>query len=515
MTRRIPDSLLSRFSEFVAEYMGLYFPEARWSELERGLDTAAGELGFQDAASCIQRLLAAPLNAPQIEILASHLTVGETYFFREQRSFEALEKHVLPERIGAHRGGEQRLRIWSAGCCTGEEPYSIAILLSRMIDLQDWNVSILGTDINPRFLRKAAEGVYKEWSFRDTPDWVREEYFTNAAAGGLEVLPRIKEMVRFAYLNLAEDEYPSLQNNTNAMDVIFCRNVLMYFVPQRAQRVVRRFNRALVDGGWLIVSPTEASQTLFSEFASIYFPGAVFYQKDRRQIRPAKAFEFTAPVAVPWFPVDPVSAVPPETAPDIHPREFEPAPAGLLDEEPEPVPAVEAEETLYEKALALYEQGHYAEAAESLVALLSLDPTGGDGVLPDGKAIVLLVQACANAGEFAEARRWCETAMVGDKLNPVYPYLRATLLQEQDRLEEAAAALRQALYLDADFVMAHFSLGNLRLRQGKVRGAKKHLENALGLLAAYEPEETLPQAESLTAGRLSEVISSTSQEVSS
>ena len=123
--------------------MGLHFPKGRWCDLERGIRSAAREFGFKDAESCIQWLLSSRFTKNQIEILGSHLTVGETCFFREKKSFEVLEEHIFPELIYSRREIEQNLRIWSAGCCTGEEPYSIAILLSKMVpDLKDWNTTI-------------------------------------------------------------------------------------------------------------------------------------------------------------------------------------------------------------------------------------------------------------------------------------------------------------------------------------------------------------------------------------
>ena len=128
---------------------------------------------------------------PQIEVLARHLTVGETYFFRDKTSFDFLEKRVLPELLAFRRNAGRYLRIWSAGCCSGEEPYSIAILLTRMIaDPKDWNVSILGTDINRLFLEKGVCRCLRDWSFRDTPNWVREGFFTRTGDHHFELVPR-------------------------------------------------------------------------------------------------------------------------------------------------------------------------------------------------------------------------------------------------------------------------------------------------------------------------------------
>src|ERR1051326_1079376 len=140
----MPDVPWSRLSEFVAERMGLHFPPERWADLKRGLIGAAEEFGFGDVTKCTDWLLTTSLTKPQLQILASHLTVGETYFFRDRKAFDVLAESVLPDLVFARRGCGQRLRIWSAACCTGEEPYSLAILLHRVIpDLAEWHVTIL------------------------------------------------------------------------------------------------------------------------------------------------------------------------------------------------------------------------------------------------------------------------------------------------------------------------------------------------------------------------------------
>ncbi len=257
--------MLSRLSEFVDTQTGLHFPQARWGDLERGITAATRDFNFSDVESCANWLLSAPLTQGMHEILANHLSVGETYFFRERRSLEILEEEILKPLLRSRRENERRLRIWTAGCCTGEEAYTIAIMLDRLIpDVKDWNITILATDFNPTFLRKAVVGIYGEWSFRDTPGWLRERYFSKSKGGRFEIHPRIRKMVSFSYLNFARDIYPSLSNNTSAMDVILCRNVMMYFSAEKAKQVVGNFYRALVDGGWLIVSPTEGSNMLLS-----------------------------------------------------------------------------------------------------------------------------------------------------------------------------------------------------------------------------------------------------------
>jgi chemotaxis protein methyltransferase CheR len=448
----LPDPLLASVSEFVALRMGLHFPPERWRDIERGIAAAARELGFPDAETCARALVSAPLTHAQIEVLASHLTVGETYFFREKKSFEALEEYILPELLRARRGAERRLRIWSAGCCTGEEPYSVAMLLDRLIpDAEAWNVTILATDINPRFLRKAAEGVYGEWSFRDTPGWIRERHFKARRSGRFALDPRIRKRVTLSHLNLADDVYPSLLNNTNAMDVILCRNVLMYFTAERARQVAANFHRSLVDGGWLVVSPTETSNAQFSPFSAVQFPGAVLYRKGGSAAPRVAAF----------------------------PELKIPSP---------PEPAV-LQVALPEKAVA-------AEAAAPPPA-----PA-------DAAELARSARSCANEGRLAEAIDWCEKAIAADRLNPAHYYLLATIRNEQGQVDAAAQSLTRALYLDADFALAHFALGNLRLSQGRGRDAERHFTNGLTVLRARAQDEVLPESDGLTAGRLAEIIAS-------
>jgi chemotaxis protein methyltransferase CheR len=480
MSHTISEILLSHVSELVATQLGLYFPKERWSDLERGMSSAVDELGFKNLEACVQWLLSTPLTKHQIEILAGHLTVGETYFFRDEKSFEILGKQIFPPLIHARRGTQQHLRIWSAGCSTGEEAYSIAILLDQQIsDLQDWNVTILATDVNTHSLRKASDGVYKEWSFRNSPSWLKQRYFQKRKEGSFEVLPQVKKRVTFSYLNLAEDIYPSLLNNTNAMDIIFCRNVLMYFAPERAKKVIQNLHRSLVHGGWLIASPGETSHIPSQQFVTVSMTGTSVYQKEAEWIQPIKS--------IPDWRVEEVEelhreAIPPQNIGEPEKHEVEPDPYG--------------------EALRLYEQGRYELATEKLSASLLRNQD-------DARTMTLLARIHANQGKLSEALGWCHKAIAADKLNAVSYYLVATILQEQGHVEGAIRSLKRSLYLDQDFVLAHFALGNLALGQRRYKESDKYFENALSLLDRCRPEDILPESEGMTAGRLVEIIQTT------
>jgi len=489
MNPALDESLLADLSQRVGEHLGLSFPPSRWHDLERAFCRAATELGFQDRQQCIRWFLTAPVSRELIESIATFLTTGETYFLREGRSFDILEQEIVPEIFRAHAESEQRLRFWSAGCATGEEPYSLAIMLHRMgVPLRGWDISILATDINPLALRKARDGVYSEWSFRDTPAWLKESYFTRREGGRFELIPAIKKMVTFSYLNLAEAPCPSLLTGTNGMDVIFCRNVLMYFTPEQAARAVERFRLSLVEGGWLVAGSCETSNVLFAGFKSVNFSGMTLYRRQMDSAPTTKERDSQT------FSLPPRAPVPVRTRPQPSP-----APQVPLSKPP---PPPERPPFSYDEALALYEQGACHEAAERVTIHLAHHHN-------DTGALTLLCRIRANEGRLDEALHLAEQALATDKLNPGLHYLRAMILQEQGVVDEAAASLRRALYLDHDLVLAHFTLGNIAQRQGKHPESRKHFGRALAILTRYRPEEVLPESEGMPAGKLTELIRAT------
>lgn len=500
----ISDQLLRQVSELIECRTGLYFPHERFANLERGLVQAAREVKCHNPRAYVESLLSRDLHVADLEILAGSLTTGETHFFRDPCAFEFIESTLLPGLIAAKRGGDQRLRIWSAGCATGEEPFSMAILLHRLIpNLAGWHITILGTDINPKALAKAAAGIYSEWSFRATPAWVKPQYFTAHSGGRYELQPWLKRMVSFAYLNLVDDVYPSVLNNTNAMDLIICRNVLLYFNPDRIAPVVKRLHRALAHGGQLVLGAVEASQMKFAEFTPVPAPGMALYQKngamagfDRRtMIGSLSDTPLDAPAAVPVTPstekTPPLSSVPAAASPWTR------APT------PDAVSAFPTScHSAYAEANELYAAGRYVEARAILMA--GTDPRSALR-LPTS-ALGLLAQCHANLGELAEALVWCERALVTAKTDPTLHFLRVGILQELQRDDEALLALRNVLFLDPVHVLAHFTMANLYRRRDQRSLAAKHFANVRRLLANRDESEELPQSGGLTVGRLNAIL---------
>ncbi|MHB8581246.1 MAG: CheR family methyltransferase [Ignavibacteriaceae bacterium] len=501
------EELMSDTSELIAGRLGLNFPKERWSDLDRGLSSAAKELGFKNAEATAHWFLTNHINKNQIEILASHLTIGETYFFRDIKYFEILEEEILPKLISSRRKSDKRIRIWSAGCSSGEESYSIAMLLNKMIpDLKEWNITILATDINPKFLKKANEGIYTEWSFRNTPTWVKEKFFINESEKRFKILPSIKKMVNISYLNLAEDNYPSLISNTNAMDIVFCRNVLMYFVPELANKVVLNLHKSLIEGGWLIVNPAETSFIHRSQFNQINYDNAILYQRYSSKNEPSIEikshdiqFETKEELFDSKFGIDTSQDEEIILSEEIHRSFPESVPLGI--EYPNEAKTKKDCLDLFSIANDLYKTGQYEEAGKILLELFSKDQL-------DSKTTALLARIYANKGKLEEAFNWCKKAISSDKLNPAHYYLQATILQELGNKKEAITFLKQTLYLDHNFVMAYLTLGNLTSNHHQPHESKRYYRNALLILNTYAPDEILPYSEGITAGRLSEIIGS-------
>jgi chemotaxis protein methyltransferase CheR len=518
MTTHLSPELLLQLSKRIEGAMGLHFPPDRLHDLDRKIRLAARELAFLDVEAFAHWLLSSPLASDQVHMLAGYLTIGETYFYREPRAWKILQNEILPPLIVSRTGNNQRLRFWSAACSTGEEPYTIAMILTQaaLPNRQDWQCMILATDINPNALRRAQSGIYGSWSFRSTPPEARACYFTPAPKGQSTIRPELKKMVTFVEANLVSaDPIP----NSGLMDVIFCCNVLFYFTPERVKRVLERFYDTLVDGGWLIVSPVETAYFSELPFVPVVIDGTTVYRKDL--LRPYGAVSWpTVPQSVP--------PSTPEYVPSLlfsSPVSPSPQPLPTSEETSHPVndlgplftsatnssPLSEAPEltlTPYEQAQAFYAQGQYEHVVTTLLPLCSSEDKAIRPKTIESQTLLLLARAYANQGRLSDAQVWCEKAITNDRFNSSLHYLLATILLEQERIPDATRALQKAVYVNPGFVLAHFALGNLLQQQQRHIAAKRYLTSALVILQGTPRDEILPESEGLTAGRLMELINS-------
>jgi chemotaxis protein methyltransferase CheR len=477
MTPALSETHLGLLGEFVAGHLGLDFSK-RSHDLERAVRAVVhgeheGDVDAGDVDGYLEKLLCGGPKSSELEALVRYLTVSETYFFRDKRALDLLAERVLPELLKG-RSPARELRIWSAGCSTGEEPYSIAMLMERTgMHFRHPAIEIVGTDVNDHSLRKASEGVYGEWSFRSTTPELKTTYFHEGPGGRWTILPSIKTRVKFRRANLIEESDSSFVGAAN--DVIFCRNVLMYFTPEAMRDTVRRFRDSLAPNGWLVVGPAETAHDLFPGLITVNLNGATLYRK------PPAPLQFPVPVDLLG---QARVLVPPLAA-------TTPSPQSSVSD------------------LGTVQPAYSGPCEDGLPA--THDPKAEPKQKTDDpETALLLARTCANEGRLTEAIEWCERAIAANKMAAIAYYLKATILLEQGLEQEALNSLGQTLYADPGFVLGHFTLGNVAWQQGRVKESQKYFENALLLLARWGPEDTVPESDGLSVRMLREILRSKS-----
>lgn len=503
----LSDSELRHLSEFVKNHIGLHFPPEKYDDLRRGVASISSERGFSDLSACLAWIMSLQLDRSLIEMLAASLTVGETYFFRDPDVFAVIEQNVLPAIISRRREQGRFLRIWSAACSTGEEAYTLAILLSKIIpDINTWSITVLATDINSNALKKAEAGIYSKWSFRSPSKPMKDLYFQRQGDGRFKVMDNLRKLVTVSYLNLVEDEYPALLTNTNAMDLIFCRNVLMYFSKDTILTTIEKLQRALVPDGRLIVSMTETMLIQNQHLAPDVINKITTYRKvDIPNTSLISAIPVINEVSLSSGVQQSVLISPVNTRDRTRIQE-------KPGTEPElvtfPIPdnhesseiSNETKKSEYNIAIRLFESGDYTGAENILDSFIIQNPT-------DHRAVALMAQVLADQGDLNGARAWCERAIGLDKLNPSYHHLLATILQEEGEVYAAIGALRRALYADPSYIPAHFTLAHLKRRLGKMKESDVHFKNARELLCCFEPDDIIGGTGGMSAGYLKQNIS--------
>lgn len=513
---QLSDEMYLRFRDLLKERAGLNYPEHRRDDLVHGL---AQVLGASDYSSLESLYQDATTSGAGWDLLLTYLTVGETQFFRNEAQFQALRAHVFPDLI-ERRKHLRTLRIWSAGCATGEEPYSIAILLTELMpDIAQWSISILATDINPQFLSRARDSLYGGWSFRETSDSLRERFFT-PEQGRWRLHAEIRRMVTFARLNLVEDSYPALTNGTSALDIIICRNVTIYFDGTTTRQVVERFYSALVPGGWLLVGHSEPQSSTYHQFETHNFPNAIFYRKSldaplfalRASAKPPPSAASNTDTRLPVSPALPLTSPTNETAayPTIGPTALQ---TNILGTPPRsdtiarrstvqamPLPALPPETpgssgsdwSAIAERLAC---GDKARGESLLHELLQREPGHVE-------ALVALARLYADRADWIGARQVCDTALEHAPLSVEATYLLAQIYEHQKQLDEALITYRRVLYIDRYFVPGILGMANLWRQMGRFAEARRSYRNLFKYLSSLPSATVIDGTEGATVQEL-------------
>lgn len=480
---------MTRFSKLLLDRCGLHFSENRRTELEHGIRHAFASSACASLDEFYNILISNPRGSVEMDVLVNAVTVSETHFFRDAAQFNALANSIFPEII-KRKTSLRTLRIWSAGCASGEEPYSIAMLLRGILpDIDDWAITILATDINASLLERARLGSYGQWAFREERAISMRLRYFHPAGNRFELSPQIKRMVTFSRLNLMDSSYPSFETNTMMMDLIICRNVTIYFPEAVTRQVVGKFHQSLVNGGWLIVGHSEPSLEIYSQFQPRNFPDTVVYQRD----------DNIKPTPTPFvFPLRPSRVPPGNATAEVTSIHRAPLPRPITSPL-STTPMGEKPAEALVRARELLEFGRDEDALKLLQKLLAADPR-------NALVYSLLGQVYANRGAWDEAEKNCRKAIELDKLVLEAYYTLGLVLQHQKRLLEAIDIMKKVVYLDRNHILGHYHLGGLYREQGLLPNAQKSLDNALNLLRNLPADEMLPGSGGITASRLREAI---------
>ncbi|MCQ4162627.1 protein-glutamate O-methyltransferase CheR [Roseomonas sp. GC11] len=465
----LPDADFLRLKDAVIARTGHFYYQDKeallWERLARRLRAT----GLPGPGAYLARLAEPERGAAEWAALEAEITIGETFFFRYAEQFAALEGTILPE-ILARRGAERRLRAWSAGCASGAEPYSLAILLRRLLGdgLPDWRLSLLGTDLNEAALVAARAGRFSRWALRGLPAEELARDFTAEPDGRSWLLrPQHRALVRFERQNLLSLLAPDAPLELGGFDLILCRNVLIYFHPEVVQRLVAALAARLAEGGWLLLGHAEPNPAFARILEVVNLPGTVAY---RRPGKVEGALPPQTPLSFPWA-GDGV----PCTRHQGEPTNGFPKASGLWWGE--------------------FERG---EAPLKSAAPLSQQPP------PLEAAATATPRALADAGDLAAALAACREGLRQAPTDPALHYYEGLVRRGLGQGEEAAAAFRRALYLRGDFVMAQYQLGLLLLDGGAVGPGRRALAGALRLARLLPPGAALPEGDGITAAALAE-----------
>lgn len=483
-------SELTAFKDFLLEHSGLHFNQHNHRILERGLMRRIQALRMESLPAYFVYLADTPDNYDEVNKLLGLLTVGETSFFRYRSHREALIHYVLPRLVEANRPW-RKLRIWSSGCSTGEEPYSLAILLlENFPELAGWDVQILATDINKRSLRLAREGVYGERSLRMVEAPLRERYFEKVDNHYLLSL-QVRRMVRFDYLNL-QTAFPSASvPNLGEVDLLFCRNVLIYFELETIRQIVAKFSQVLSPQGYLFLGHAETMQNVSDRFRRHHQNNAFFYQRKNQTDAERAAVEEASSAKLPDKPTPVISFKPKSSAVLVATE------AGRRQAETK-APSSDPEQ-LYREAFLAFDREKFSESSRLFDQLLEREPTHPQALV--GKGLLL-----ANQGQYGDARLYCARAIKESDLLPEAYLLRGLILDMEGFLERALVEYQKVIWLDPAFVMAHYLSAKAHDRLAHKEKKQLSLRNTLRILEQTADQTLIPFSGGLSRGVFLDIV---------
>jgi chemotaxis protein methyltransferase CheR len=457
--------------EVINRRLGIVVKSSQLNDLRKIVADACSKLKITEK-DYLKTLNSANSDSSIMKNLINCITIGETYFFRDEKQMQLIKQTVLPNIINRKRErNDLSIRIWSAGCASGEELYSIIIMLNELLaDKKDWQLYFLGTDINSRVLQKALAGEYGEWSMRAISDYYKNKYLKKEGLT-YQLDKTIIDQAQFHYLNLNNNSYPSIINGTSALDLILCRNVLIYFDAEHTRDIMKKFSMSLVEDGYLLLG---ASDPVHLDDTRLVLQPEHGKLLCLREAQPT----ITTPIHVTLAVVEnPVKKTVPKPA-------------------TKPVKPIVNKPT---ELTQLIKQRRWPE-------LLNLVDAYPKEKYLTADVLSAKAQALANLGHLKEAAECCELSLKLDSIRLETYFTYAMILNGLADLKHAEAALRKTLFLDRDFVLGHYQLGLMLMRNNDLASGLKSLKNAYTITQQKNPAQSVPGYEDLTYGKLTDIL---------
>ena len=493
------DGLLQQFIQLISANTGLYIRQQEREALCKKIRARMKLLKLTTPENYYQLLNTADYqsNSPLVHLgerenewreLTRLLTIGETYFFRDQGQLTLLKTRILPELIehkkkvwNAKVEAKPSLRLWSAGCSTGEEPYSLAILVKELIpDYAKWDILILGTDINSEVIEQAKQGLYDSWSLRITdPTW-QGKYFHQCQTKW-QVNEQIRSMVTLRPGNLIKDYFPSYTSGIHDMDIIICRNVFIYFDSNSIAVVLEKFCNTLRLGGYLVAGHTELQGQSLGQLQTKVFAESVVYQR-------GEGLRVETPLAISQaLPVSDSLSSSRMLHENIAIKESSTTNSSNL--------VKTTSETVLSQAEIFFYKSDYTKVIEEAEQVIKQHPQ-------HFAAYSLIAQALANLGESEKAISYCQQALKIDSLSVTPYYLLAHIAEEQGDIEKAKEIFKKIIYLAPSSIPAYLELGSIYEKEGDATKARKVRSTALELLKELPADSFVQPNSEITVGEL-------------
>lgn len=502
---------LVHLRNFIQKSTGIFFTETKFFALEKlilsnFLDSQCVSfsnyflyLGTSKGERCFQKLI-------------SLLTTNETFFFRGKAHFDLMEKYIFPELITKKASSSKAISIWSAGCSTGEEAYSIAILLKKLIyQTESWNIRIIASDIDEIPLRKAREGKYSQWSFRGVSSFIIDNCFIKEG-DNYKIKEEYKPFVHFTVNNLISDPPPLYGGYNQKFDLIICRNVTIYFDKQTTMSLASKFYNSLRTGGYLIVGHAEHSAEIYSLFKTRAFPNAIVYQKvDKKKTTigdiPLNLYSQRVPKGHNKKSGLAKNGVHHKTyimeADDLIKLTSVRKPAGLSPKgnfASGKRRSSSSEETqIFNEAMLYYDIKNYELAIDRFLKIHTTSPS-------NPRVCWMLSHIAANRGFFEEAIAWANSCIEIDPLYKESYYTLSLIHLARNEFKEAENKIKKAIYIDQHFVLGYFVLGNIYLLMQLPLQAEKYFKMTSDMLVSKPTDEIVFQIENLTVGELLNLV---------